>query len=172
MRSAGKDVGGEHCGQSRGSGVGIDVALEDPIHGDAGNAVVAVEESEPAYPRSREADVCSVARYLDFRESPGGGPRIGPVNPVTDIAHGRRRIINACGTGTAGSRSVTTGHIERIDDDMSAARGRGAGCRDYQGVSAGCEIRGREHGLRREPWAANVGRAGGVDRARRAAVYG
>src|SRR5438046_2978273 len=129
MRSSGEGVGGENHRQFRGSTVGIDLELEDPVHGDAGDAVVGAEESEPAHARSRETEASHGAGYLGFRESPAAGPGIGSVNPGAGVAHGRIRIVKACGDPTS------TGHVERIDDDVGAACGGGAGDRDHQGMS-------------------------------------
>src|SRR5438552_3115804 len=87
MRSSGEGVGGENHRQFRGSTVGIDLELEDPVHGDAGGAVVGAQESEPAHARSRETEVSHGAGYLGFRESPAAGPGIGSVNPGAGVAH-------------------------------------------------------------------------------------
>src|SRR5258708_8113533 len=122
MRSRGKNLGGVHHAQCRGSSIGIDLSLEDPIHGDAGNAVVVVEEPEPAHTCSREAEVCRGASRPAFRESPSRGPWIGPMNPSAGVAHGWIRILDAWGRATPAS-----GHAEPIDRDRVAGRAGGAG---------------------------------------------
>src|SRR5207249_3206878 len=82
------------------------------------------------------------------------------------VTNGRIRIFNAC----CGTHS--TGHVERIDDNLGAARGGGTSHRDYHCVTVGCEARGREYDLRRESWTTRGGRASSVDRGPRPSIDG
>jgi len=66
--------------------------------------------------------------------------------------------------------SIGGADVECVDDDVSTARGCGAGYRDRQRVRARGEARCAEHGLGRQTRAPGCRRAGRVDGRCRAAV--
>src|SRR5688572_8074904 len=126
--------GSEEHGPFKGRTVGIHLTHEDPVYRDSRLTVVGIAGTEQAHLRSREADSCQGTGGLGFRKSPAAGPWISPVNPGAGVAHGRIRIFNACR-----SARETTSHVERIDDDVGAARGGATSNGDHYGVAAGCE---------------------------------
>src|SRR6266404_7812661 len=167
MRLAVETGGGEDHGQFIARSVGIYLTHEDPVYRDSRLTIVATAETEPAHAGSREAECCYGAGQVGFRVSPAGGPCVGPVNPGARIAHGRIRIFNACRSAPG-----TTGHVERIDDNVAAARGGGTTHRDHHGVTAGCERRGLKHGFGCQSRTSRGSRASSVDRGRRTSIDG
>src|SRR6267143_4225679 len=132
--------GGEEHGRFTGRTPSIYLTHEDPVDRESRLTIVVIAGTEAAHGGSREAEDCQGTGCVNFRVSPAGGPWVGPVNPSARIAHGRIRIFNAY-------RGARTAHVERIDEDVGAARGGDTSHRDRHCVTAGCEARGRKHDL-------------------------
>src|SRR2546426_930664 len=140
MGAAAEIGGGEEYGRFKGRTPGIYLTHEDPVDRDSRLTIVGIAGTEPAHGGSSEAEGCRGAGHLGFRVSPTSGNRIGSVNPSAGVTNGWIRIFNAC-------CGAHIGHVERIDDNVGAARGGGTSHRDHHAVTAACEARGRKYDL-------------------------